>query len=155
MPSISRPPPFVEHCVELLAPLGAVRVKRMFGGWGLYVDELFIALIAAERLYLKTDASSREAFAAAGCTPFVYSSDGESVSLGYWSAPDDALESPAQMAPWARRALQAAVAARAAKLSKPRRAPSQTTADVAETRKTAPKTGPRVAPKKTARPGRG
>ena len=151
MPSTASRPPFVEHCAELLAPLGAVRVRRMFGGWGLYVDELFIALIASDRLYLKTDASSREAFAAAGCTPFVYSSDGQSVSLGYWSAPDDALDSPALMAPWARRALQAAMAARAAKLSKPRRAVAKKTTSVASAAKVAPK----VAPKKTLRPGRG
>ena len=43
----------VEHCRELLAPLGAVRVKRMFGGHGFYVDEIFMALIAFGRLYLR------------------------------------------------------------------------------------------------------
>jgi DNA transformation protein len=142
MAPVSKQPPFVDHCVELLAPLGAVRVKRMFGGWGLYVDTLFIAILASDQLYLKTDASSREVFAAAGCTPFVYSSDGQSVSLGYWSAPDDALESPAQMAPWARLALQSAVAARAARLTKPRRAVGKKTASAARTPKVAPKTNP-------------
>ena len=59
--------PFVAHCLELLAPLGAVRAKRMFGGHGLYVDSLFIALIAGERLYLKSDDRSRSAFEHAGC----------------------------------------------------------------------------------------
>ena len=145
MPPGSKQPPFVDHCVELLAPLGAVRVKRMFGGWGLYVDGLFIALMAAERLYLKTSASSREALAAAGSAPFVYSSDGRSVSLGYGSAPDEALESPTLMAPWARLALQAAVAARAAELSKPRRAVAKQGAGVSKT--------PRKTPRKTSRPG--
>jgi DNA transformation protein and related proteins len=43
---VARRPLFVDHCAELLAPLGAVRVKRMFGGWGLYVDDIFLALIA-------------------------------------------------------------------------------------------------------------
>ncbi len=52
----------VDHCLELLAPLGAVRAKRMFGGHGLYMDELFIALIAFERLYLKVDATTQPAF---------------------------------------------------------------------------------------------
>ena len=142
MAPVSKQPAFVEHCVELLAPLGIVRVRRMFGGWGLYVDDLFIALIASERLFLKADATSREAFTAAGCAPFVYRSDGASVSLGYWSAPDDALESPALMAPWARRALQAAVAARAAKLTKPQRAPTKQAAGAATTPKVAPRTKP-------------
>lgn len=108
-------PPFVEHCLELLAPLGPARARRMFGGWGLYADDLFVALIAAERLYLKADAGTRERFAAAGCEPFTYSGDGKSVTLGYWTVPPEALESPALMQPWARLALQAALAARAAK----------------------------------------
>mgnify|MGYP006359969517 CR=1 FL=1 len=63
---------FVEHCLELLAPLGATRSLRMFGGHGIYIDELFVAIVAFERLYLKVDARSRPAFEAAGCGPFVY-----------------------------------------------------------------------------------
>ncbi len=109
----------VEHCRELLAPLGAVRVKRMFGGHGFYVDELFIALIAFGRLYLKADASTRARFEAAGCEPFVYetqkSSKDKPVTMSYFTAPEDAMESPAFMQPWARLALEAALRARAAK----------------------------------------
>lgn len=108
-------PAFVNHCVELLQPLGTVRTKRMFGGWGLYVDEIFIAIVAFERLYLKVNDTTRAAFEAEGCEPFVYDSKTGSVALGYWTAPADALDSPALMQPWARRALQAALAARAAK----------------------------------------
>ena len=115
-------PPFIEHCIELLAPLGAVRVRRMFGGWGLYVDDHFLALIAFERLYLKVSTDSRPRFEAAGCQPFVYSADGKSVSLGYWTAPDEALESPSLMLPWARLALQAALSAKATKATKPNKA---------------------------------
>lgn len=132
-------PPFVDHCLELLAPLGTVRTRRMFGGWGLYVDELFLALIAGERLYLKADAESRNAFEAAACEPFVYRSDGKSVSLGYWTAPAEALDSPALMTPWARLALQAALRARTARL-KPSRAdagPAKPAAPRARTTKTA------------------
>ncbi len=106
-------PPFVSHCVELLAPLGAVRVRRMFGGWGLYLDEVFFALVAFDQLYLKVNAQTQGDFQRAGCAPFVYTSGGKEVTMGYWSAPPEALDSPALMAPWARLALQAALAARA------------------------------------------
>jgi DNA transformation protein len=117
-------PAFVAHCVELLAPLGAVRAQRMFGGHGLYVDSLFIALIAGERLYLKTDDRSRAAFERAGCEPFAYSrTDRTAVTLGYWSAPDEALDSPRLMEPWARLALASALLAQASK-----RAPTATKA---------------------------
>ena len=106
---------FVDHCLELLGPLGAARSRRMFGGHGLYVDDLFIGLVGAERLYLKVDAQTRPLFEAAGCTPFRYSADGKSIALGYFSAPDEAIESPPLMQPWARLALAAARRARAAK----------------------------------------
>lgn len=110
--------PFVAHCLELLAPLGAVRARRMFGGHGLYVDALFIALVVDERLYLKADADARPMFERAGCTPFAYSRrDGAAVTLGYWSAPDEALDSPQGMAPWGRLALAAALRAQVVKRS--------------------------------------
>ena len=108
-------PELVSHCVELLSPLGSVRTRRMFGGTGFYVDDLFLALIAGERLYLKVDAQTRPLFEAAGCEPFIYDSAGKNVSLGYFSAPEDAMESPPLMLPWARHALSAALRARAAK----------------------------------------
>jgi DNA transformation protein len=106
---------FVTHCLELLAPLGAARSRRMFGGHGFYVDDLFVALIAAGRLYLKVDAQTRGRFEAAGCEPFVYDGKGQSVTMGYFSAPEEAIESPALMQPWARLAVEAALRARAAK----------------------------------------
>jgi DNA transformation protein len=111
----------VNHVLELLAPLGRARSRRMFGGQGFYVDDLFIALIADGRLYLKVDAQNRPAFEAAGCEPFAYQrAGGERAVMSYFSAPDDAMESPALMQPWARLALAAAVRARAAQPSRPR-----------------------------------
>lgn len=112
MPSTNE---LVAHCLELLAPLGAPRARRMFGGHGLYVDDLFVALIAFDRLYLKADAQTRARFEAAGCTPFVYEGKGQSVTMSYFTAPGDALESPAYMQPWGRLALEAALRAKATK----------------------------------------
>lgn len=102
----------VELCRDLLAPAGAVRVRRMFGGHGFYVDELFVAILATGQLYLKTDEATRSRFADAGCTPFSYGAEGRTVSLSYWTVPADAMESPALMQPWLRLALQAALSAR-------------------------------------------
>jgi len=105
----------LDHCLELLAPLGHPRSRRMFGGHGLYVDDLFIALIAFERLYLKADDATRAQFEAAGCEPFVYEAKRKRVSLGYWTAPEEAMDSPAAMVPWAKLALQSALRARQTK----------------------------------------
>jgi DNA transformation protein and related proteins len=108
------PDPFVAHCLDLLAPLGAPRARRMFGGHGLYVDDLFVAIVVRERLYLKVDVAAAPNFDAAGCEPFAYRAGERQVVLGFRAAPAEAMDSPALMQPWARLALQAALAARAA-----------------------------------------
>jgi DNA transformation protein len=116
---------FAAHCVELLQPLGAARAKRMFGGHGLYVDDLMVGLIAQEQLYLKTDAQTLPRWQDAGGRPFVYESrrDGvvKTAAMSYWTPPEEAIESPAAMQPWARLALEAALRAQAAKASRPAR----------------------------------
>lgn len=116
------PPGFVAHCLELLSPLGEARARRMFGGHGLYVDDLFVAIVAGERLYLKAGAEAAQHFGAAGGEPFTYERDGRRAALGFWTPPAEAMESPELMRPWARLALQAALSARSAALAKaPRR----------------------------------
>lgn len=112
--------PFTELCVEMLSPLGPVRVRRMFGGQGLYVDDLFVAIIDDGQLFLKADAVTRERFDAAGCVHFTFPNKaGEPVVTSYRRPPEDALESPPLMLPWARLALEAALRAANGKRSKP------------------------------------
>ena len=118
----------LDHCLELLAAVGRPRSRRMFGGHGLYVDDLFIAIIAYDRLYLKADGDTRVRFEAAHSQPFTYAKKGgETTVLGYWTAPEEAMDSPGAMAPWARLAMAAALRARqaaAAKPVSPRKAPA-------------------------------
>jgi len=103
---------------ELLAPLGRVRTRAMFGGHGVYVDDEFIAIVVDDVLYLKVDAQTQSRFADAGSQPFVYDAGerGE-VAMSYWTAPDEALDDPESMLPWARLALAAARRKPAAKKS--------------------------------------
>jgi len=116
---------FADFCLELLRPLGTARLRRMFGGHGIYVDDVFVAIISSDELYLKTDDMTRPVFAAAGCRPFVFERDGPT-ETSYWTVPAEAMESPAQMQPWARRAIEAALRARAAKPASARRKPPAT-----------------------------
>ena len=105
---------FVSHCLELLGPLGRTSSRRMFGGHALYIDGLCMALIIQDTLYLKVDDASRPLLEREGSRPFTYDTKkGERHALGYFTAPEAAMESPAEMMPWARRALAAAVGARA------------------------------------------
>ena len=120
---------FVSHCLELLSPLGSTSSRRMFGGHALYVDGLCMALIIQDALYLKVGDASRALFEREGCKPFTYTAKNQDIhSLGYYTAPDEAMESPAEMLPWARRALAAAVAARAKAPAKKKPAARKTAA---------------------------
>jgi DNA transformation protein and related proteins len=111
---------FIEHLRELFAPHAQFEARRMFGGWGIYLDGLMCGLVADGQLYLKTDDSTRGAFQSAGSAPFVYDGKGKAITMSYWSVPEDALESDEAMAPWAKRA-SAAARAKAVAPRKPKK----------------------------------
>ena len=114
---------FIAYVKELLAPIGAPRSRKMFGGCGIYLDDTIVAIVADARLYLKVDDETKPQFAAAGSMPFVYEANGESHEMGYWTAPDEALESSDEMATWARLAYAAAL--RKAKAPRKKAAPKK------------------------------
>ncbi|MDO8296420.1 MAG: TfoX/Sxy family protein [Caulobacter sp.] len=112
---------FLDHLSELLAGLGPLTVKKMFGGASLQVDGVAFALVFGETLYLKVDDETRAAFAAAGSGPFVYAmKDGRTASLGYWSLPESGLDDPDEAVRWARLGVAAAFRAKKPKTKKGR-----------------------------------
>ena len=120
------------HALDLFAPLGpGVAGRRMFGGLGFWAGGRFFAIADPEdgAIYLKVDDLTREAFRVAGGRPFIYAAhDGEHLAMSYFTPPDDALEDPEAMLPWARLALEAAARAAAGKARpsrKPRAAPKR------------------------------
>jgi DNA transformation protein len=58
------------HIVDLLESFGPCEARRMFGGFGIFHQELMFALIAGGSLYLKADDETRELFATEGSTAF-------------------------------------------------------------------------------------
>ena len=107
---------FAAYVQELLAGLGPVRVKPMFGAAGLYANDLMFAIISDDSLYLRVDSELEERFRAEGSAPFVYKArDGQEMQLGYWSAPEAALEDPDEALTWARLSLEAAMRKQASK----------------------------------------
>lgn len=105
--------------VDQLSGLGTVTPRKMFGGVGLYCDDLFFGLIADDRLYLKVDDRTRSFFEKAGCTPFQPYPDRPS-TMQYYSVPVEVLESAPALVDWAGRAVGAAARASSAKSSKRR-----------------------------------
>lgn len=112
---------FADYLVELLAPLGAVTAKRMFGGFGLYLDGLMFALIADDVLYVKADAANRAAFEARAMPPFLYERGGKTVTIAYHAVPAEALEDRNDLVSLARLGFAAALRGRRPAAAKPRR----------------------------------
>lgn len=105
-------PDFQRYVLEQLAELGRIVARRMFGGVGLYYDTLFFALIDDDVLYLKVDQSNREDYVARGMKPFRPFPDKPAYEMGYYQVPADVLEEPADLAAWARKSCNVALAAR-------------------------------------------
>ena len=107
---------FADYCCELLASAGPCVARRMFGGWGISTGGLTLAIIAdlghGERLWLKGSEDTRAQFETAGCARFIYQAKDKAMSMHYYSAPDEAMESAPLMQPWARLALECALKAR-------------------------------------------
>ncbi len=121
---------FALYCCDLLAGVGPCRAKSMFGGYGISTDGLTIALMTdlgqGDKLWLKANDETAAQFRAAGGAQFMYPMKGQMKGMNFFTAPDEAMESPALMLPWARLALQAALTAQAAKAQKAPRAPKAT-----------------------------
>ncbi len=91
---------FVANVLRVLTPLGEITAKRMFGGYGLFLEGTMFALISRnDELFLKADDVNRAAFEGRGSKTHG--------KMPYYSAPPEALESWQQMQPWATGAVEA------------------------------------------------
>ena len=109
---------FAEYVVEMMASVGPVTVKSMFGGYGIYLDGLMFGLIADRVLYLKVDKESTADFEAKGLIAFTYYKQNKPFKMSYYEAPETALEDADEMNLWANKGYCAALRAAASKGSK-------------------------------------
>jgi len=99
---------FGEHILDMLAPLGALTLKRMFGGACINYGTATFALMFDDTIYFRVDEKNIERFREAGSNPFSYTARGREVVVGsYYLVPDEALDDPDELLGWARGALDA------------------------------------------------
>ena len=99
---------FLAFVLEQLEGLRGVITKRMFGGVGIYRNDLFFAVIDNDTLFFKVDDELRPRYRSAGMHAFA-PMPGKPAMEGYYQVPPDVLEDPDRLAEWAR--LSIAVAA--------------------------------------------
>ena len=100
---------FIEYLLEMLEPLGSVRAKAMFGGYGIYHGEYMFGLVADDIFYLKVDDENRPDFKKAGVNPFIYRSKGRDIKMSYYEVPPEAMDDSDDLCKWAKKAYQAAI----------------------------------------------
>jgi DNA transformation protein and related proteins len=100
---------------DVFRALGPVRIRKMFGGQGIYLGDLMFALEAGGELHLKADAETQELFRNLGSRPFAYvGRDGRTSTMSYWLIPESALDDPDEAAQLAGLAVEAARRAKVA-----------------------------------------
>ncbi len=90
---------FLEFVVDQLSSFGTVRSRKMFGGAGIYLDELFIAIVDEDRIYLKADDGNREQYISHGFEAFKPYGD-KGGSMSYYELPGDYLENREELGSW-------------------------------------------------------
>lgn len=95
-----------EFIRELFSAFGAVAVRRLFGGAGIYADGVMFALVFDGVIYLKADDGSIPLFEGENCAPFGYQTKtGRRVLTSYWRLPERLYDDPDDLARWAQQAL--------------------------------------------------
>ena len=115
---------------DVFRSFGPVHIRRMFGGKGIYQDEMMYAQEAGGELYLKADEESVKALQDLGSRPFTFETrDGRTTLTSYWLMPESALDDPDEAREFATMALGAARRAKArkgAKAASPKNTPRKT-----------------------------
>ncbi len=109
---------FAAHVVDLSQSIGPVYSKRMFGGFGIFLEGLMFGLIADNVYYIKVDDETRHEFEELDLQPFSYDKAGKKMNLGYLQAPEEAMEDIEIMSEWANKGFGAALRAAAKKKPK-------------------------------------
>lgn len=98
---------FKSFVLDQLGELGDVVPRSMFGGVGLYYRDVFFGILARDTLYLKVGAENLAEYERAGMRAFKPYSD-RAGTMRYYAVPLGVLESPLDLAVWARKAVAVA-----------------------------------------------
>ena len=97
---------------DLFQHFGPVTARPMFGGEGLFADDVMIGIVGeGDELFLKTDETTRPAYVAEGARQFVFhmrSRPGEIALTSYYSLPARLYDDPEELARWAKQAYEIA-----------------------------------------------
>jgi len=102
-------PQFAAYLEELFEPLGHVAIRRMFGGAGIFYQNVMIGLYAGETIYLKVDGQTDARFEEDGLEAFVYeTTNGRRAVMSFRQMPESCFDDPDDLRVWGTLAIEAA-----------------------------------------------
>jgi len=97
---------FITYVRDQLRMFGPIEARPMFGGFGLYLDDLFFGIVHDDRLYFKTNSRSAADYIDQGMEPF--RPNPRQTLKNYYEVPPDVLEDSERVTNWAKAALSVA-----------------------------------------------
>ena len=113
---------FVADLVGNFGLIGPARAKAMFGGYGIYIEETMVGLVADRVLYLKVDESLAREYQALKLPHFSYAKNGKRFNMSYCQAHASVHQDTSALVEWVEKSL---AVAKAAKQTKSKRKPKQ------------------------------
>src|SRR5437762_13143030 len=98
---------FRRFALDQLSAVDGLRAKSMFGGIGLYAEDVFFGILAADVLYFKVDDTNRSDYEAAGSEAF-RPYDDRPMTMPYFAVPLEVLEVSPTLVVWAERSIAVA-----------------------------------------------
>lgn len=94
---------------EVLREIPGITSKSMFGGWGIYKNGIFFALIADNELYFKVDEENKKDYEELGSEPFVYQSKNGPITMSYWILPEEIRDDLEKLRTWIDKSVTAGI----------------------------------------------
>jgi len=100
---------FVSYILDTINPHIPVQARSMFGGYGIYHNDLMFAIIVKNTLYLKADNETKHNFENENCSPFSYETkNGKRTIMSYYRLPERLFEDAEECKVWLLRSYQVA-----------------------------------------------
>lgn len=93
---------------EVFAEIDGISSRAMFGGWGIYRNGIFFALISDGELYFKVGKGNKADYEKLGSKPFVYTGHkNKNITMSYWLLPEDIMENKDELEKWIDKSVEA------------------------------------------------
>ncbi|MDZ5761814.1 TfoX/Sxy family protein [Candidatus Cyrtobacter comes] len=83
---------FIDYVIDILSPLYQVKARKLFGGYGLYINNKIFAITVKQELYFKYKHTISKFFPELNLEPLSYEKNGKTIQMSYWKVPAEILE---------------------------------------------------------------